>query len=61
MNDPLRDALSIEVLHLFEQLDVLHQQGATRPGGEGILVVGDRGAVGGGKNGVFFVFRHVVF
>jgi hypothetical protein len=33
----LGDALAVEVLHLLEQLHILHQQRAARPGGEGVL------------------------
>jgi hypothetical protein len=50
MHDALGDALAVEVLHLLEELDVLHEDGAPRAGGESVLAR-DRGAVGGREDG----------
>ena len=55
MHDALGDPLAVEVLHLLEQLNVLHQQRAARSGGEGVLIVGDRRTARGGE---FGVLRH---
>lgn len=44
----LGDALAVEVLHLFKQLNILHEKRAARAGGEGLLA-SDRGAVSGGE------------
>ena len=46
----LRDALAVEMLHLLQKLHVLHEQRAARPRGQGILVIGDGRAVGGGQD-----------
>ena len=46
----LRDALAVEVLHLLQELHVLHEQRAACARGQGILVVGDGRAVGGGQD-----------
>jgi hypothetical protein len=37
MHNPFGNAFAVEVLHLLEQFDVLHQHRATRPGGKGLL------------------------
>ena len=45
--DSLRDALAVEVRHLFEKLEVLHQHRAAGTGGHGILVIADRASGSG--------------
>src|SRR5690606_9297891 len=45
----LRDDLAIKVGQLFDQPHVLQEQGATRAGGHGVLVIDDRGAGGSGE------------
>jgi hypothetical protein len=44
----LRNALAVEMLEFFDQVEVLQQHRATWAGGQGILVIGDRDAGGGG-------------
>nr|GEU28368.1 hypothetical protein [Tanacetum cinerariifolium] len=44
----LGNALAVEVLEFFDQVEVLQQNGATRPGGDRVLIVGDGDAGGGG-------------
>lgn len=49
MHDALRNALSIEMGILLEELPVLHQKRAARTGRETVLVVSDRNAGRGGQ------------
>ena len=58
MNLPLGDALAIEMLHLFEQLHVLHQDGAARPCRFGVLVIGNRSPFGGGQESFLWSFHN---
>jgi hypothetical protein len=44
----LGNALAVEVLQLFDQVEVLEQQRAARTGADGVLVFRDRNAGGGG-------------
>jgi hypothetical protein len=48
MDYSFRDALPVEVRHLFDQQQVLHQDRPARTRGEGILVIADRSAGGRG-------------
>ncbi len=52
MDHALGSALAVEVLQLFDQVEVLQQQRAARAGAEGILVVGDRNTGSGGETGL---------
>ncbi|MNF54933.1 hypothetical protein D3C84_363770 [compost metagenome] len=54
----LRDVFTVEVGKLLDQVKVVEQQRATRAGGTGILVIGNRSATGGGKR---FVLAHAIF
>src|SRR5690606_20959203 len=47
VHDTLGDAFAVEVLQLLEQLDVLHEDGPARAGGEGLLFAGGGGGSGG--------------
>src|SRR5258708_22492291 len=51
MHHPLGDALAVEMGHLLDQPEILHEQWTARTGGEGILIVGDGCAGGGGPRG----------
>src|SRR5690606_7267383 len=42
---------AVEVGELLEEVEVLEEDGAARAGGEGVLVVGDGNARGGGERG----------
>ncbi|MNQ94856.1 hypothetical protein D3C85_1103940 [compost metagenome] len=53
----LRDVFTVEVGKLLDQVKVVEQQRATRAGGTGILVIGDRSATGGGKR---FILAHAI-
>ena len=62
MHAPLGDDFAVEVGQLFEQPDILQQDGATWSGSHRVLVVGHRGAGGGGQtflvtHGFFLVAR----
>src|ERR1700722_9799110 len=50
MDDAFGNALAVEMLHLLEELDVLHEQWAARARGQRLLR-GDRGAVQRGERG----------
>ncbi|MNQ08762.1 hypothetical protein D3C85_215620 [compost metagenome] len=47
VHDALGNALAVEMLEFFDQVEVLQQQRATGAGADGILVVGDGNARGG--------------
>ena len=49
MNDSFWNPLSVELLHLLHKLHILHQQGATRASGQGILVISNWATRGGGQ------------
>jgi hypothetical protein len=44
MNDALRDALAVEVGHLFKKQDVFKNDWSAHPHGERILIVSDGSA-----------------
>ena len=60
MDDAFRHAFAVERRHLLEQLIILHQQGAARAGGQRILIVADRVALGGGQL-LFLGHRDLLF
>jgi hypothetical protein len=49
VDDPLGNPLAVETRELFEQVLILHQDGAVRAGRLRILIVGDRSAGFGAK------------
>ncbi len=57
MDDAFGDALTVEVLHLFEECDILHEDWASWACGEGVLAC-DGCAVGGGHVGAFWCVGH---
>jgi len=54
VDDSFWDAFAVEVLHLFEERDILHENRASWSGGQGVLA-GDWGAVGGGHVWAFWL------
>jgi hypothetical protein len=54
----LWDVLTVEVGKLLDKVKVIEQQRATRAGGTGILVIGNRSATGGSKR---IVLAHAMF
>jgi len=58
VHDAFGDAFAVEVGVLLEELPVLHQQGAARPRGQGVLVVAHGDA---GRGGEFAFFHGMTF
>ena len=56
MDRPLGNPLAIEVLHLLDKLDILHEDRPTGTGGHGLLET-NRGSVGCRDDGALFLFH----
>jgi len=52
MHHALRNAFAVEVLQLFDEVNVLQQCGTAAASSQSVLVIGDGDARGGGQCGV---------
>ncbi len=49
MDDALGDALAVEMRELLDEMEILQQDRSARPGGQAVLIVGDRRTGTGGQ------------
>ena len=56
VHNSLRDSLTSEVSKLVEEVEVLGEDGTTRTGGHGVLVVVNRGTSAGRNYGLLHYF-----